>query len=145
MKQLLLLLSLAFFFSACSKEPSPITGGNPGPIPAENGYAGAYYGLFYMHVAGVDSNGVYKYDTSYSYTVTVLDAGANKITIHGQTEVEAIDVDSTGHFELNDYNRNIEGQFIKDSLYIFSDAISGTYSPPQWYNNTQMSFNGKKQ
>jgi hypothetical protein len=62
-----------------------------------------------------------------------------------QTEVEAIDVDSTGHFELNDYNRNIEGQFIKDSLYIFSDAISGTYSPPQWYNNTQMSFNGKKQ
>jgi len=144
-KHFLPALFIGLFISACTKESPPITGGTPPPPPVENPYAGDYYGLFYEHVAGVDSNGVYKSDTSYSYTVTVLSAGADKITIHGQTDLESIVVDSSGYFEFNDYNRNIEGHFVNDSLYIFSDAISGTYSPPQWYNNTQLSFNGKKQ
>ena len=145
MKNLLLAACIIVLLSSCKKDDPPVISGNSTPPPAASKYGGEYFGIFYEHVAGVDSTGVFKHDTTYAYTVTIEDVGANQINIHGQTDINAIDVDSTGHFEFNDYNRNIEGNFIDDSLYIYSDAISGSYDPPQWYLNTQLSFKGEKQ
>jgi len=144
MKNLLLPFCLILSLAACNKDEDPFNG-VPNPTTAGITYAGVYVGLFNEHIAGVDSNGVYKIDTSYEYTVTVLDAGGDKITIHGETEVDAIEVNDSGYFEFHDFNRNIEGQFDGDSLHIFSDATAGTYEPPQFYSNTQLSFDGKKQ
>ena len=143
MKYLLLPFCFVVLMVACKKDPI-----KPGTTSIDttvvSPYPGTYDGLVNIHVAGVDSNGVYKSDTSYAYSVTVEYAGENKITIHGQTTLESIPVDDTGHFEFHDFNRNIEGDFKEDSLYIFSDAISGTYNFPQFYVNEQMSFAGEK-
>ncbi|MBA2422410.1 MAG: hypothetical protein H0V61_04220 [Chitinophagales bacterium] len=145
MKNLFVLTLLFAFTTACKKEvPVPIPSGNTS-VSVVEGYAGTYNGLVILDVSGVDSTGVYKYDTSYAYSVTVLDAGENKITIQGETAVESIEVNDSGHFEFQDYNRNIEGDFRNDSLYLFSGAISGSYEPPPFYQNTKMSFAGLKE
>ena len=145
MKIIHLLLLPALLLASCKKETAPPYVTPPPPPPVSgNEYAGDYDGIFYQHVAGVDSNGVYKSDTTYSYTVTIIDAGPDMITIHGETDITAIPVDSFGHFEFNDFNRNIEGDFVGDSLHIFSDATGGSYEPPQWYSNTQLKFDGEK-
>ena len=144
MKNLLPALLIITLFSACKKDTMPPPGGSSHTVTPVD-YSGSYLGLFYKHVAGVDSNGVYKYDTTYAYTVTITQEGLNTIGIHGETEVASIEVNDTGYFELKAFNRNIEGHFDGDSLHIFSDAIGGSYDPPQWYSNTQMKFDGKKQ
>ncbi|MBA2407835.1 MAG: hypothetical protein H0V65_07575 [Chitinophagales bacterium] len=146
MRNLFALIFLFGFTTACKKDaPVPIpSSGNPATDSAAH-YGGTYNGMVTLDVSGVDSTGVYKYDTSYAYSVIVIDAGENKITIHGETEIEAVEVNDTGYFEFNDYNRNIEGDFRNDSLYLFSGAISGSYEPPQFYSNTKMSFAGLKQ
>ncbi|MEP7128423.1 MAG: hypothetical protein ABI729_06130, partial [Chitinophagales bacterium] len=78
-----------------------------------------------------------------NYSVTITDETIGFIDIHG-SDAPPILVDSNGVFALNEFNHNIVGNFNGDSLYLFTEAISGSYDPPQFYDNTQMNFAGKK-
>ena len=145
MKNLLFAFCLIFSLASCNDEILPP--GTDTEVPEDTSaasYSGEYAGLVSLSISAVDSTGVWKTDTSYAYTVKVEYAGTDKITIHGQTDLEAIPVDDEGHFEFHDYSRDIEGFFIDDSLYIYSDAISGSYDPPQFYTNEKMTFIGEK-
>lgn len=137
-----------FFFgillglTSCKKEVPPIIN-NTTPPEDTLKYAGIYDGWVEKHSAGVDADGVYKIDTAYVYTVTISDVGIGYISIHG-SEIPSIAIDPLGNFSLNEYNHNIEGHFNGDSLYLYTEAISGSYDPPQFYDNTQINFSGKK-
>src|SRR5690349_15216855 len=87
--------------------------------PIVNPYAGTFTGLFKEEYNGVDSNGVFKSSDSSQYTVEVLDAGTNMITISkGDFLFDHMPVDSTGYFST-------------DSPYVSTDSleysISGQY------------------
>lgn len=137
-----LFFSLLLAFASCKKDTPPIV--VPPPTPEDTiKYAGTYDGWVNKHSAGVNDIGVYKIDTAYAYSVTITDEGVGLISIHG-SDAPAIAVDSAGYFTFNEFNHNIEGNFKGDSLYLFTEAISGSYDPPQFYDNTQMTFAGKK-
>lgn len=141
---LVFLSMFLFFIIACSKTELP----TPYAIPQydTNKYGGVYVGQYYESDNGVDSNGVFKSDTSYSYSLTIQDAGTNKIIIvHGPIVLPTIEVDSTDHFSFVDYNRNITGYFSNDSLYVSSKSLNGSYNYPQWFVIQQLVFKGKKQ
>lgn len=140
-------IQIAFFciliaLASCKKDTPPTVIIPPPPEDTIK-YAGTYEGWVEKHSAGVDSGGVYKVDTAYTYAITISDEGIGFINIHGG-DAPPIAVDSTGFFAFNEFNHNIEGNFKGDSLYLFTEAISGSYDPPQFYDNTQMNFAGKK-
>ncbi len=149
MKNSLLFLaaSLLLLAGACNKnsELAPVYNGHP----YVNAYAGTYNGLYEEQNNGVDSNGVFKHDTSYSYSLKIIDGGNYTITInHGPIFITAIPVDSNGNFYFQDYNHNINGYFTADSLIISSDALNGYYDPNfsgDWFVIQKLSFKGKKQ
>ncbi len=136
---------LAIIFFACNKNSTgPLAVINTDPYL--NKYAGTYTGLFEEINNGVDSDGVFKNDTSYNYTLKIADGGSYSITIdHGPVVISSIPVDSLGNFSFVDYNRNIDGHFVNDSCYIYSKALNGTYTYPQWFVIQQLSFTGKKE
>lgn len=143
MKYRLLLFCLLAFLSACEKDtPPPYVDPDPDPIDTID-FAGTYEGWVEKHSAGVDSFGVYKNDTAFFYSVKIVSEGFRLISIAG-SDSPPIPVDSNGFFAFNEFNHNIDGNFKGDSLYLFTEAISGSYEPPQFYDNTQMKFAGKK-
>ncbi len=138
----ILFVGFLSMLAACEKNTPPVI--VPPPVPEDTvTYAGTYDGWVNKHSAGVNAIGVYKIDTAYAYSVTISDEGIGLISIHG-SDAPSIAVDSNGYFKFNEFNHNIEGNFIRDSLYLFTEAISGSYDPPQFYDNTQMNFAGKK-
>lgn len=142
MRNYLLGICLLLVVASCEKETPPIIG--PGPEPEDTiKFAGTYEGWVEKHSAGVDSFGVYKNDTAFTYSVKIVDEGIGLISIAG-SDAPPIPVDSNKKFAFNEFNHNIEGHFSGDSLYLFTEAISGSYEPPQFYDNTQMKFSGKK-
>jgi hypothetical protein len=151
MKIILFPLSLVALltFAGCNKNsdgPDPISN----PNPYTNSYAGTYNGLYSESNNGVDTTGVFKIDTSYTYSLKIEDAGNHYISIlHGPVTIPSIPVDSTGNFYFEDYNHNIYGYFTSDSLYITSDALNGyfdtiTYTT-SWFVIQKLSFAGKKE
>ena len=142
-------VSVLFFVAACNKKDNgPLPVYNPDPYV--NKYAGTYDGAYTAENNGVDSNGVFKIDTTYAYTLKVLDAGEHKITIsHGPVNIYDIEVDSIGDFYFEDYNHNINGHFSTDSMFIYSDALNGYYDTigfsGSWFVIQKLSFKGKKQ
>ncbi len=143
MKYQLLVFCLFAILTSCEKDtPPPYVGPDPDPVDTID-FAGTYDGWVEKHSAGVDSLGVYKNDTSFFYSVKIISEGYRLISIAG-SDAPQIPVDSNGFFAFNEFNHNIDGHFIGDSLYLFTEAISGSYDPPQFYDNTQMKFAGKK-
>jgi hypothetical protein len=133
MKHILLCIAIAqlFFISACKKNgPEPYT------------YVGTYFGVYTDESNGVDSNGVFKTDTSYTYEVVIEDGGNNAISLN--KTLPPIPVDSAGYFSFVEFNRTIEGHFVNDSLYLVSKTLNGSDVFPQWFVIQQLSFVGKK-
>jgi hypothetical protein len=139
---------LSAMIGACNKNsdgPAPVNN----PNPYINQYAGTYNGLYEASNNGVDSTGVFKIDTSYEYSINILDGGNYTITInYGPININSIPVDSNGAFFFEDYNHNITGQFTDDSLFLSSDALNGYYDSiyfsGSWFVIQKLSFRGKK-
>ncbi|MCS6917951.1 MAG: hypothetical protein NZM08_09765 [Chitinophagales bacterium] len=137
------LLTLALF-TACEDERPVIPPTNDDP-DLVNKYAGTYEGLFQIKKNGVDEEGVFKWDSSYAYTVTVLDAGNDLVTIvKGPLSLNDIWVDSLGYFTAASGSYKLEGRFVSDSLYINHKSLSGSHTPPYWFVITDISFSGRK-
>jgi hypothetical protein len=140
MKHILLFTAVALLFSiaACKKESIP--------EPYKNIYVGTYSGVYSQANNGVDSDGVFKSDTSFTYQLEIEDGGDYTVSIvKGPVSVPAIPIDSTGHFTFVDFNRTIDGYFVNDSLYLTSKALRGDFDYPQWFLIQQLDFAGKKQ
>ena|SRR5438105_4000451 len=141
---LVIVTALLFFLIACNKSELAPPHTNPYVITSK--YAGTYSGQYFESDNGVDSNGVFKHDTTYTYLLKVEDAGNNNVIItHGPIILPTVHVDSVDHFSFVDYNHNIDGHFAGDSLYLYSKALNGTYNYPQWFVIQKLSFNGKRQ
>lgn len=142
MKGLLLLFLMFAVLASCKKDtPLPYI---VEPVEDTAKYEGTYVGWLHKHSAGVDSFGVYKTDTGYTYSIDISEKLIGFISIHGADNAKDIPVNDSGYFAFNEFNHNIEGNFKGDSLYLFTEAISGSFDPPQFYDNTQISFAGKK-
>ncbi len=130
------------FVAACETE-RPVL---PEPeLTGVNKYAGIYNGLYREKNNGVNELGVYKSDTSYVLTISVLSAGASSIHIEkGPIVVEAIEVDSAGAFVAYYENYELVGRFTNDSLYVRSKSLSGSAVPPYWFNITEITFAGRR-
>jgi len=151
MKQILPILFIlaCLFFVSCNSNDLP-----PAVVtdPIVNPYAGTFTGLFKEEYNGVDSTGVFKNSDSSTYTVEVLDAGTDMITISkGDFIFDHMPVDSSGYFSTDspyvstdslDYS--ISGQYRNDSLYIYYKALNGSYNYPVWFVIIQFTFKGKK-
>jgi len=138
---------LFIFMMACNKSnlPAPVISHNYNT----DKFAGVYSGLYYQSDNGVDSNGVFKSDTSYAYSLKVEDVGNNQIVIlHGPIVLPTITLDSSDHFSFADFNHNISGYFVHDSLYLSSDALNGAYDSlyfiGSWFVIQKLSFAGKR-
>lgn len=141
----LIALAIGFFLlTGCSKERPPIPTEDP-TVEVPYSYGGTYEGLFRLKEHGVDENGIFKHDTSYAYSVTVSVKNEKFITIEkGPFSLDSIVVDSAGTFMGTMGSINIEGYFIRDSLYIYHKSLSGSHAPPQWFVIREMSFRGRK-
>lgn len=145
MKNVILFTGIFLVIAACNKNSNPLP---PITTPPSytNKYAGTYFGIYSESSNGVDSNGVFKNDTSYNLMLKLSDGGNYTFNINkGPLVISSIAVDSTGHFAIVDFNRNIYGHFINDSLYISSKALNGSYNYPQWFVIQELGFAGKKQ
>ncbi len=110
-----------------------------------NKYAGIYNGLYREKNNGVNESGIYKTDTSYVLTLSVLSAGASSIHIQkGPIVVKEIEVDSAGTFVANYENYELVGRFTNDSLYVRSKSLSGSAVPPYWLNIREITFAGRR-
>ena len=140
MKQYLPILLAFIWFAACKDDQPPTV------INGNSSYGGSYKGMLYQHISGVDSNGVYKSDSSFEYIVDVLTVDDNtvEITLVNNSPGVTVDIDASGYFEFKDFNRTIDGNFDGDSIHLNSDATSGSYEPPQFYINTKLEFDGEK-
>ena len=139
---------LLFLASACNKSElqPPLTQ----PDPNANKFAGEYVGLFEESYNGAsnDSGGVFKHDTSYYYTITVSGIGPDTISI----EKGAITLNSATVFDneffLIYHNHQIYGQFVNDSLYLHSKALTGLWDPldpfAEWFAMQNLDFKGRK-
>jgi len=141
-------ITLFLFIMACNKDnlPAPMTS----PNSNTNRFAGTYTGQYYESDNGVDSNGVFKSDTAFAYSLKVEDVGTNQIVItHGPIILPTITVDSSNHFSFEDYNHNIGGYFVNDSLYLSSSSLNGYYDSVyfvgDWFVIQKLSFKGKKE
>src|ERR1043165_2386876 len=149
MKNSLLLLSVALFLFTIGCNKSELT--SP-PAPTVHNVitlSGTYNGLFYESNNGVDSNGVFKNDTSYAYSLNVQELGNNQVVItHGPVTLPQVTLDATNHFSFEDFNHDINGYFVNDSLYLSSNSLNGNwdtiYFVGDWFVIQKLSFAGKK-
>ena len=151
MKNGLLIAGILMIFAACNKNSNSLAPVN-NPSPYLNYYPGTYFGEYRESRNGVDSNGVFKNDTSYNMMLKLTDGGNYAFTINkGPLIISSIPVDSSGHFVYIDSanHHNITGYFINDSLYLFSNSLHGAYDSVtfvgSWFLIVRLSFKGKKE
>jgi len=142
-----IILSTIMVIIACNKNElaPPTPGDGIPPDPFANKYEGTYDGIYEETNNGVDTSGVFKKDTSYTFTVKIGDAGNQDIYIHGLEDIGSIAIDPYGNFAFEDFNRTIEGNFTGDSLFLHTKKLSGTYTYPQYFVIQTLDFRGAKQ
>lgn len=163
MKNGILLAGIILIVVACNKnnDLEPVNNFTP----YQNLYAGTYFGVFSDTSNGVDSNGIFKLDTTYSIMLVLTDGGIEKKGVShpsvfdpiyssnsrytfsinkGPFSINSVPIDSDGKFEFVTKKRNFSGQFVNDSLFINYKGLNGSYNYPQWFVIQKLAFKGVK-
>ena len=128
MKTIFLSLFLVLVVLSCKKEDALF-------------YAGDYDGRLSEEDYTAQGGNIIHTDTSYAYTVSVLETPNHYISIRGFNNANNIAVDGEGFFTFKDYGRTFDGQFRNDSLYLGSVSSSGSGTS---YHHSIINFEGER-